>query len=109
MKQDEDILQKQCESYLKLFSAIKYIHIPKQIQRYIWASKAVPAHVAMITSKALKGVPDLIIFNNSKHLIVELKSGKGTLTKEQEDWLSHGMHVVRSFEQFKDLVERELL
>lgn len=108
MKKEEDILQRQCESYLKLFKEIKFIHIPKQLQRHIWANKQIPAHVGMIASKALKGLPDLLIFSKSKYLIVELKSENGVLTKEQKEWICHGLIVVRSFDEFKQLISEEL-
>jgi len=102
MGQPEEHLQQACNQYLELLRA-RYIHLPKRTTQRLWDKRlGVPAHVAAEASRALKGVPDLIIFGkDGACLLVELKSGKGVLTKEQKEWLGYGLLVIRDFNSFK--------
>lgn len=107
LKQVEDKLQKAVEQYLKLKN-IRYIHLPKNSQRFIWNKKyGIPAYVAAEASRALKGVPDLILFGKDQtYLLIELKSEKGKLTPEQKTWLEYGMVVYRDFDSLQELIDK---
>ena len=56
------------------------------------------------------GVPDLIFMYNSKAYGIELKTNTGTLSPKQvkvhEAWKKQGIDtfIVRSFEEFKELI-----
>jgi len=106
LRQVEDQLQKACEQWLKLKN-ITYIHLPKGAQRYLWNPKfGIPVQVAAEASRALKGVPDLILFGTDRNfLMIELKSEKGKLTPEQKRWLDFGMIVCKDFDTFQKIVE----
>ena len=84
-----------------------YIHIPGSLQRFVWNKAShVPVHIAKEASKALKGIPDLLIFRrDGKSLKVELKSKTGTLTEEQKSWDPFRMLVIRDFDTFKIAVD----
>jgi hypothetical protein len=112
-------LQTLCERYLEILN-LRYIHIPSQLQRFIWGSgikttasgkpwRVVPIHIAKQASQAFKGQPDLLVFGtDGRFLAVELKVGHNTLTPEQKTWLPYGLHVVRSFDGFKAIVSEWL-
>ena len=57
------------------------------------------------------GVPDLVLMYNSKAYGIELKTNTGTLSDKQvkihEAWKKQGIDtfVVRTFEEFKELIE----
>ncbi len=117
MKKEEDTLQNQCNRYLDALQAqgkLRYIHLPKQIQRHIWSKRShVPAHVAALTSRALKGTPDLLIWKPlenifTKGIIIELKSEKGKLTPEQKEWIPFGLQIVRDLKSFYKIIEEFL-
>ena len=107
MKQDEKILQQQCEEAL-LWSHISYLHLTTAIHRRIgqeWHTFAVEKN---------KGMPDFFIFFPKKKggtVFVELKSEKGKLKPEQKYWkeqiekLGYQYYIVRSFEEFEELVK----
>jgi len=103
---NEDWLQKICEQYLSL-KKIKYIHLPKGAQRFIWNKKfGIPVHIAMEASKALKGVPDLILFGlDGTYQLIELKSAKGKLTEGQKEWKNYGLKLFREFDEFQKFVD----
>ncbi|MCL2283877.1 MAG: VRR-NUC domain-containing protein [Fibromonadales bacterium] len=102
----EDWLQNICEKYLSLKN-IKYIHLPKGTQRFVWNKKfGIPIQVAMEASKALKGVPDLILFGlDGTYQLIELKSKKGKLTEGQKEWLGYGLKLFREFDEFQKFVD----
>jgi len=102
----EEHLQNIAEQYLTL-KKIKYIHLPKGSQRFIWNKKfGIPIQVAMEASKALKGVPDLILFGrDGTYKLIELKSEKGKLTEGQKEWLDYGLELFREFDEFQKFVD----
>jgi len=106
VKNEEDILQHQVEAYLRV-KRLKFIHIPKQLQRYLWGKGrgSIPIHIAMMASKAFKGLPDLFIFDGTQCLIMELKSAKGVLTEEQNGWIENGLVICRTFDDAKSKID----
>jgi len=56
---------------------------------------------ASVLSLSSKGVPDLLVYFRGKHYLIEIKSSKGHLTKDQK--VFHGkwkgpIHIVRSID-----------
>jgi hypothetical protein len=104
MNREESRLQSVCESYLTM-RHIPYLHLTTAIKRRI----AGRFHIFPV--EGMTGYPDLIIFMpRARVLLVELKTEKGKLSKDQErvfEYLgmkSHLVHIIRSFEDFKGLV-----
>jgi len=89
-------LQGLCEAYLTKLG-IWYFHIPAA------SYKARGANV-------LAGIPDLLIFKkdnqiNNNCLLVELKTKVGKTNLKQKKWEKQtNVHVIRSFEGFKELI-----
>lgn len=102
----ESILQGQCEGYLDALG-IAYVRIPDNVLRTIRNSKYHKAKKEV--SKYLTGLPDLIVLrNNGTFCCCELKSkyGKQTLGQQQFERKVRGhYHIVRSFEQFRKVLE----
>lgn len=107
---DESSLQRICEEYLEIMQLL-YIRIPTKVYEQTVKSKA-----RGLATKYLKGIPDLIVFmrgsdgdlgNSSLH--IELKTEKGRLSPAQRQWGKRViLHVVRSFDEFKSLIENWL-
>ena len=103
----ESELQKMCESYLKQ-NGLRYVHIPDNVLRYI--KTTAPIWITTQLSKAFKGVPDLMVFQGDKSLLVELKNVKGKLSQGQINWHKGvDVKVVRDFDTFKRLVDETFL
>lgn len=100
-RHEEEDLQMSTERYLQ-FRHIRYIHIPGKLQRHIWNKRsAVPPWIARMASDALKGIPDLLIFDRrGRYLAIELKSSTGRLTEGQKDWEPYGLKVCRNIDEF---------
>lgn len=90
-KRPEDILQEGAEKFLQL-NNIPYIHIPNDVYRLIFGDKSSRNIGAKArVSKAIKSVPDLLIFKkdgdkHNKDLLIELKTPKGKLTEGQKQF-----------------------
>lgn len=106
LRQSENELQKAAEQYLAL-KKIRYIHLPKGAQRFLWNKKyGIPVQVAAEASRALKGVPDLVIFGrDNTFLLIELKSETGKPTPEQLGWMDYGLMIVRDFDTFQEIID----
>lgn len=90
-------LQAKVEKYLELHQ-IRYLHIPDRVYRMCAFASKTPIHVKQELSYYLKGVPDLLIFQDDRCLILELKTEKGKVRQPQKAWLKGIKHYVpRSF------------
>ena len=91
-------LQAQCNAYLRTIGA-HFIHLEAGRGR---GNKY--AHVG--------GIPDLLVYYRSKHVLIELKTKTGVLTESQElefpNYESQGfpIHIVRSLDEFTLLINR---
>ena len=96
------------EPRLQMFS------VPNETLSYVW--KHVPKKMAQILSGRAKamglkpGVSDTIIVLPGKVLFVEFKTATGAQKPRQKDFqktvsgLGHEYHIVRSLEEFKELI-----
>ena len=76
---------------------------------------------SIITAQILKaegsraGMPDLVIFAKSKCFFIEMKASKGVLSENQKviheilQKLGFMVYICRSFDEFKNVVENEIL
>ncbi|MCK5020650.1 MAG: hypothetical protein KAS32_26760 [Candidatus Peribacteraceae bacterium] len=126
--QSEDDLQGVCENYLALVARDQWIHIPDPMYRFIFNN---PHFVRLMTNGMfcgmLKGVqnsfrrcnltgfPDIAIFKPGKDglsslcLMIELKSEIGQLHGRQKNWANKAtIHLCRTFEEFRELVDKFL-
>lgn len=106
----ESVIQKQAEAYLDVLKA-KYIRIPDEAYRVLFATPSVPAWVAARLSSFFKGLPDLIIIKPSRGayndcLLLELKAKTGRLSQGQKKW-HQGVNVqtADSFESAKIIID----
>ena len=108
-------IQDYCEQYLNK-KGIPFLHIPDAVYESCSRFSPLSEIKKVQISAYLKGVPDLMIFKHVKYdqyspndnncLIVELKSEKGRLSQGQQNWNTGlKVHVIKSFEAFKDLVD----
>jgi hypothetical protein len=108
MKREEAYIQNMAEAFL-LRLGIPYLHLTTAIKRRIgniWR---------IFPVEGMTGWPDLLIFlPRGRHLFVELKSEKGTISKDQRMIFSdleakgHRIEIIRSFGSFKDLIIENL-
>ena len=107
MKQDEKILQRQCEELLR-WKHIPFLHLTTAICRQVggkWQTFSVEGN---------KGMPDFFIFLDGGTIFVELKTKKGRLKPEQIYWkeqvekLDYKYYVIRSFEEFEKLIRTKI-
>jgi len=115
-KGPEGQLEEMCENYLEVLR-LRYIRIPDSAYFHLFGPQSkIPPWIQKLLSKALKGVPDLLIFAPHKDtplpcvearaLCIELKVGKGKQSQGQLEWARDvPVHVVRSFDEFKELVD----
>lgn len=97
-------LQKICERYLNL-EGLFYIRLPDSLWRSFMASNA-PIYCKKEASDCLSGLPDLIVLHKGKFIAFELKSKNGKMSKKQRDVQAViGTHEIRTFEEFKELVD----
>lgn len=89
----EGSIQAGVEYYLKLHK-IRFVHIPDCVYRRCSFNSPAPIWEKREISKYLKGVPDLLIFEGDKHLILELKRKNGKLRQPQRNWLKGIKHYV---------------
>ena len=106
----EDIIQAQAEEYMDRLS-ISYVRIPNAVYRLLFAFKIGLSGREIGERKRisdyLKGLPDLICLRKGRYLAVELKTDTGKLSAKQKLWrVSIGTEVCRSFEEFRELVDK---
>ena len=103
-KGKEDVLQSQCEEYLKYMN-IEYWRIPDNCWR--WVMGFAPVHIKTLFSRYFKGKPDMtVLLPSGQYLNIELKSKSGKLTQGQENFAKRSeLHIVKSFDVFKELVD----
>jgi len=103
----ESALQKTCEAYLDVLD-LPYIRIPDTMNSIVFGSSYIPVHVKRMISAFTKGVPDLTILHpEGMFLCVELKTESGKQSQAQKAWskrVAAHYHIIRSFEDFKTLV-----
>ena len=96
------------ESYLDILGML-YVRVPDSLWAFV--KKSMNFRLLGLCSKFLSGMPDLVIFGfdengNSKVLLIEIKTQKGILLDSQKKWHTKTkVHVCRSFEEIKDLVD----
>lgn len=65
-------------------------------------------HGASVFQLSGKGVPDLLVSYRGKNYLLEVKSGKGKLTPDQEqfhlDWQGE-IHIVRSADEAVEIIK----
>jgi len=116
--QTEDTLQGLCEGYLTLLG-IWYLRIPSEVYSLCDRNSGVDIRAKRAISENLAGVPDLLIFKkefvaphnltcqDNSCLLVELKTKKGRLSPRQRKWRKETIvHVPRSFERFKEIIDK---
>jgi hypothetical protein len=95
MKPEKEF-QKECHKYLRKVG-LRYLHLSEDTY--------------MNTGGHYKGVPDLLIFKGDKSLLIELKKHDGKESQGQKTWRNGNdvhevtVHLVRSWELFKELVD----
>ena len=112
----EAALQNTCEDYLK-WMQIRFVRCPNALYKAVFGpnSGVSPATKKLISS-FITGQPDLILLAPHKDtplpcvearaLCIELKVGKGKQSQGQLEWARDvPVHVVRSFDEFKELVD----
>lgn len=105
MKESE--LQEMCEQYLDAHSLL-YFRLPDALMKMLFGYGRVkmPLWVRGVAKRFLAGWPDLIVFKDGRYVAIELKSEIGKLSHEQGRKLRLlGGHVVRSFEEFRAIVD----
>lgn len=112
-KREESLIQSECVSWFKNNYCLKH-HSP----RYEIFSVPNEATWKNNNFKALgvrNGVSDTVIILNNKVLFIEFKDIVGTQSKEQKDFemlvnnLNHKYYIIRSTQQFKDLIKKYIL
>ena len=109
----ERALQDSIEKYLNL-KKIVYVHIPDDVYRLIFGNKTTKNIGAKSrVSKAIKSVPDLMIFKKdgeyNKSLLIELKTPKGKLSQGQIEFKENlNVFVLRDFDSVIKEIERFL-
>ena len=106
----ESQLQKMCEEYLDLIN-LTYIRLPSSILSAVFGKQStMPFKMRQFMSSIVKGVADLTILHpNGYYLCVELKTETGKLSQAQKNWgkpLGKNYQVVRSFDEFKELIDQ---
>jgi hypothetical protein len=108
-KTKEKEIQSLVESYLRA-KHIKYTRFPDSLYRYIFGIGGVPVHIKAQLAEYMRGVPDLIIYMQSKEynytLLLELKTETGKLSQGQKNW-GQGLSVAvaRSFQEAKTAID----
>lgn len=108
MKHDEARLQTACVMYCRA----QYRDIVVHYVQNEFKGNAISGRIAKTMGK-LAGFPDLLVFlPSAKVLLIEFKSNKGTLSKEQKDLhprleaLGHSVFIVRDFDSFKSIIDQ---
>lgn len=105
-KTPEAVIQAQAEAYLDALGLF-FIRLPDSLMRVVFSSPSIPIWTKKEVSDCLSGLPDLTILKDGKYLAVELKTSIGKLTDKQRSvQQSIGTVVCRSFEEFKEVVDR---
>ncbi len=104
----ESDLQKACELVLK-YKGLRFIRIPDQLSRFVFANNFIPIWFKVLVSKYLKSLPDLtIFFKNGTYLCVELKTDVGKMKVGQKafrnDVCENNYYIVRDVQHFTDLI-----
>jgi len=99
-------LQSACEDYLRVLR-LRFIRCPDALYKYVFGDSNVSPRMKAFISMYVKGQPDLCILSkDGRYLSVELKVGKGKMSQGQLEWARDiKVHVVRSFDEFKALVD----
>ena len=105
----ESELQKLCEDYL-IINRISFIRIPDAMYRAVFGIPGIPPHIKAMIAEFVRGVPDITILrDNGTYDCIELKTEIGkqsTGQKQFERKVAEGhYHIVRSFEEFRKLVD----
>jgi len=75
-------------------SGLRYVHVPDCVYRLCAPFSPIPIHQKREISQALKGTPDLIILQDDRVLLLELKRKGGRLRQPQKAWLKGLVHHV---------------
>jgi len=99
-------LQALCEQYLNVRNVL-YFRLPDNLMKWFFGRPgAAPLHALTECKRYLYGWPDLLVFDQGRYLAIELKSPTGRLKHEQKRKLRIlGGHVIRSFDDFKAVVD----
>lgn len=113
----ENKIQAQCYQWFNNNYCLKH-HNPRLIMFSIPNELAGKNAIATMQAKAMglkAGVSDtIIILPNGKIIFVEFKDPKGKQSDQQKDFentvtnLGHEYYLIRSFEQFKELICKQL-
>jgi len=101
----ESALQNKVEDYLDHLG-IRFIHVPDCVVRQCAFDSPTPIHVKHIISKYLKGIPDVVVFQDDRVLLVELKRKNAKARQSQKKWLK-GLthHVVDNWAEAKAIID----
>lgn len=103
MKESE--LEKQCLEFLKLYPTIAGRKVKAGAQRHTFGGKS------FMKKSTLAGMADILLCIHGKYIEVELKTETGKQSQVQKDHQEKienagGLYyIVRSFEQFKSIIE----
>lgn len=112
----EDFLQQQIYQFFQNTYCLKH-HTPRGLIFSVpnGGTRNIREAMTMKATGLLSGVSDLIVFlPNGKMLFVELKLQNGRQSDNQKDFekrvddLGYPYHIIRSLEQFKELINVEL-
>jgi len=108
MNMEESIIQALAESFL-LRLGIPFLHLTTAIKR------RVAGRFYTFPVEGMTGWPDLLIYlPKGRHLMIELKTESGKLSNAQKnihaqlESLGHQVLIIRSFEEFKKIIKKEM-
>jgi hypothetical protein len=107
-KGSERELNDLCEEYLEA-CGLTYIRVPDAIYKAIFGfgGDSIPIFIKKLISSFIKGIPDFtVLMDNGKYVCIELKVGRNDLSQGQKKFAEKvKVHVVRSYEEFKKIID----
>ena len=107
-KGSERELNDMCEDYLEAWG-LTYIRVPDAVYKSIFgfAGESIPVFIKKMISSFIKGIPDFtVLLSNGKYICIELKVGKNDMSQGQKKFAEKvRVHVVRSFSEFKKIID----
>jgi hypothetical protein len=109
---EESIIQSKCVEWFKNTYCLKH-HI-KRFDIFSVPNEATYKNNQFKAMGVRNGASDLVVVLKNKVLFIEMKDPKGNQSESQLDFqnvvtnLNHEYHIIRSLEQFKELIWHEL-